>query len=1008
MHLHNHGQHSVIDGHGLIEDYLKLAQADGQASFALTDHGSLGGIVDLYQTAHKLSKTGSTIKPIAGIELYVDAFELREKDYPGHLTVIARNEAGYRALIAANNLAHRQFYYRPRITIQQIIENNFAEDWYILTGCMSSPIINRTLPEALNIVQQLQLHSAGVFLEVMYHPTSDPNFTQKQSDYLNRIMDISKATQLPPVLTNDCHYATKLQETIHHDILLHSRGENGLEFDGNEFYFKTTEEMQTLANSMGISNAVGNAIDLSARCELVIPEADTLSWHVPDIAEGRSEEKLRAIVWDRISNLPVDYQQRYEYEMGVLATSPAILNSYLVAHDVVDWCAQRGITIAARGSMGGSLVSYLLGISLEDPVKYNLSFSRAVNPARPTIPDFDLDVSSSRRPEILDYLKQRYVGNIPIASYTHYGPKGAMRKVLRGEGIRTPDEINVWCKPLPEVWPPLPVVWNEELGEYVYEEKTDDDDLGVEVEFDEVRQEYVVTGAPTVEGGGAIHKRIVWKPGWLNDIPMPYRVWIFLFKGLYSSNSVHPSGILISGPERPIEHEVPFQWIASSKTLASSYDMYTLKKIGLFKLDVLGLRTLDQLAYMKTMSGVDLPDDNYDEEMVLAAFGADLLAEIFQMDGYACRSVLKQIGGANDFMDIVAANTLARPGASDFTEFYRGGYAGLVDQYPLVHDVLEETNGLILYQEQVMEIARVLADFDDIEQDDVKESIKYFRQEHWAATIEPKFRERCLAKGVDATNILLAISKMAKYTYNKAHALTYAAISYKMMWYKIHYPAIYYAAVFDDTDDKARLILESHVFGVQWHIADINTSEYKTVVREDGIHLGLSAIKGVGPAAFEAIRVTRPFTSLEDLMARIERRKCNSRVITAMKDASALLPLGERGVPVAFTEAFGFNQEILDIAISKELAEWMHEYYHGRLGGFVTNVRAFNVIKEGANFGKEMARIKVVNIRGGREAIFFPNIWAKAKGVIRQGAAVQLTGTYNSKSEFLVEHGGVI
>lgn len=965
MHLHNHSQYSVIDGFGLIHDYLELAHDDGQAAFALTDHGTLGGIIDLYSEAKKIG-----VKPIAGIELYVDAFELGSSDNQqrsyGHLTILAKNEAGYRALIAANNLAHRQFYYRPRITLQQLIEGGFCTDWYILSGCMSSPINNHPFPDALNMVQALHRASSGVFLEAMWHPSNNQEFEDKQWQYLERIAALKNATGLPVVLTNDCHFAKWQNEGIHNRLLNRSHAPSDLEFDGDGFYFKTQAQMEEIASALGIPDAVDNAVRLSSMCELYIPEVEQLSWHVPDITEGRPEETLRALAEGKLRNYGPEYRERFEYEMGVLRTSPAILNSYLVAEDVCRWCRERDIIIAARGSMGGSLVSFLLGITMEDPIKYTLSFGRAVNPARPTIPDFDLDVSSLHRAEVLDYLKQRYAGNIAIAAYTHFGPKGAFRKILRMEGLQDAQRINELCRELPDDW------------------------TGDDFAYSGTQHKYVGVAE------------------WTQNLPEQYHDEVQIYKGLYSTMSVHPSGLLVSGAERPIEHEVPFQWITSLKAPVSAFDMYTLKKIGLFKLDVLGLKTLDQLEFMERVTGATLPNDDYDDPEVLGAFGADLLAEIFQMDGYACRQVLKDIRGVNTFMDIVAANTLARPGAADFTKYYRSGFEGLVHEYPLISELLTETNGLILYQEQVMEIARILADFDDAEQDDVKESIKYFRHDNWENTIVPKFTARCHAKGIDPTNILAAIARMASYTYNKAHALTYAAIAYKMMWYKCKYPVVYYAATFDAAGDKPRLILESHFFGVHWHPPDVNSSEAFTVVRDGEIYLGLSSIKGVGPAAFEAIAENRPYQSLDDLMNRINRRKCNVRVIEAMRRAYALSSMGQDGEPAAFVEAYGFSMRYLDAQESQELYAWQREFHTERLGGFITEMRTFKVRAQGNNHGREMARLRIGNINGTKDAVVFPDVWRRAGALLHAGAAVKLEGEYQLSGEFIVHTGEVV
>jgi len=699
-------------------------------------------------------------------------------------------------------------------------------------------------------------------------------------------------------------------------------------------------------------------------CNLTIPEADNPPWYVPDVTGGHPKAKMIQICEAALSarGLPEEYWERYRYELSVLSTSPAILNSYLVTYDVVGFCRDNNIPVAARGSMAGSLISWLMDITLEDPIKWALSFSRAVNPARPSIPDFDLDVSSIRRPEILEYLREKYNDNIPIAAYSHYGPKGALKKVFRMEGLREFKDINEITKLLPDGWP-------EGDGAPRYDPKS---------------------------------KRYIGTDPWWDNIPEQYRNYVGIYKGVYSTLSAHPSGIIISGKERELKYELPLQWIASSKQLVSAYDMYTLKKMGLYKLDLLGLRTIDQLDYMERLSGAKLPDDNYDDPDVLWAFRDSLLAEIFQMDGWACRHALNVIQGAQTFEDLIAVNSLARPGSKDFLPFYRTGNESLITEYPLLQEVLGPTRGLILYQEQVMEIARILADFDDAEQDDIKESIKYFNHDNWSKTIEPKFQAGAEAKGINPTNILESISKMANYTYNRAHAMTYAAIAYKMMWYKVYYPAVYYAAVYDGTEDKQRLILESHQFKVKWHPADVNNSESSTVIRNGEIYLGLSSIKGVGPAACKELIRIRPFTSVEDLTARVEKKRCNNAVITKLQDAFAFSSLGVRGKLSTFQENFGFNYRYMDHELVQKIYGMNGP---GQIAGFISNLRSIIITKSGKNEGKEMCITSLLNSSGTTKCVMFPDTWNKARGKLYTGQAIIFKGEYQVSGDFIVSGG---
>jgi DNA polymerase III subunit alpha len=991
MHLHNHSVYSVIDGKAPIEHYVEAAVKDEQKSFALTDHGTLAGTINAYKQFKDVG-----INFIPGMEMYVDVAELRETTFPGHITVLAKNEDGYRALIAANNIAHSQFFHRPRLTLQQIIEGGFAKDWILLSGCMSSPIFDRPFNEALEIIKQLNSHSAGFFLEFMHHESDKDSFNIKQNEYIEKVVAFRDATDFPVVITNDCHYAHKHQEEIHRQLMSVSQDPESIEFDGEGFYLKTTKEMEAIASKFNAPYAVDNAVSLSAMCNVHISEADNPVWYVPDITGGNPKAKMTQICEAALNdkNLSEEYWERYRYELDVLSTSPAILNSYLVTYDVVGFCTNNGIPVAARGSMAGSLISWLMDITLEDPIKWKLSFNRAVNPARPSIPDFDLDVSSARRPEIIAYLKERFSENIPISSYSHYGPRGALRKILRMEGIREFKDIDILSKSLPNAWPiRYKLIFNEETGNYEYPPT---------VEEDLAKQE------TTVEVGGANgqdHESEHIRPDWLYEIPKNYWNYIAIFEGLYSSLSAHPSGILVSGEDRELEHEIPMQWIASSKQLTSAYDMYTLKKLGLYKLDVLGLKTLDQLAYMENVTGEKVPDDNYDDPRVLAGFGVGLLAEIFQMDGNACRSVIKQIHGIETFEDMIAANTLARPGSAVFTKYYRSGFESLLREYPDLQGILGPTNGLILYQEQVMDIARVLADFNDQEQDDIKEAIKYFRHEVWTRTIEPRFRKGAQAKGVDPEHILQAISRMASYTYNRAHAMTYAAIAYKMMWYKIYYPAIYYAAVYDGTEDKSKLLLESHHFKVKWHPADVNTSEANTIIREGEIYLGLSSIKGVGPAACEALAKARPFTDIDDLKARVEKKRCNSSVITKLQESFACASLGVQGRYNTFQDNFGFNYRFMDHKLVEGIYGWNSS---NQIAGFVTSYRSLTIKEGKRNAGQEMCMLEVINSFGKTKCVMFPEVWKRAKGNIYNGIAIMFQGNYQVDGSFIVAHGAEI
>lgn len=965
VHLHNHSQYSILDGKGSIVRYLDAVAEDGQTAFALTDHGTMGGAIELYKQAHKRN-----LKPIIGCELYVDPGEYRGTQFPLHLTVLARNEKGYRDLITANTIAAKNFYYRPRITIRDLIENELMKDWIVLSGCMSglvpSPILDRDWAQATTMVEALERNCAQLFIEMMWHDAPDGDFAKRQGAVFNGLIDMATQKGLALALTNDCHYISCSDEELHQSLIKGAGDKvQGIEFDGEGFHFKTDAEMFALAERLDIVDAYENTQDIADACDISIPEVDGVHWYVPDITGGRPEDAIRDVCEVELGmreayETPVDqaYLDRYAHEMSVLQKSPPIMNSYLVAYDLIEWCRSNGIPAAARGSMAGSLISWLLGITQEDPVKFRLNFNRAVNPARPTIPDFDIDVSSSHRKEVLAYLAEKYHDSRPICAYAEYGPRGASRHVMRLRGVGYSDN-NGFSKELDESW--------------------------ALVDF---------SNLPTVDG-------------------VPLEAQIQVFEGLYANKTIHPAGVLLAGPERSLDYEVPMEWIASQKTLVSQYDMYTLKDMGLFKLDILGLNTLDRLEQMYRETGV-MPPNEYDDPDVFLAFDAGAVAEIFQMDGYAAREAIKGVGVYN-FEDIVAINALVRPGAIQFLKVYRQGEPALMAEYSDLIPVLDYTNGLIIYQEQVMQITGILADFDDAEQDDVKEAIKYFKSDVFNKELFPKFDQRVRAKGLDPTNIWNSIVQFAGYAFNRAHAVSYAGIAYRMMWYKVYHPAAYYAAVFDDCkpEDRMRLIIESANFDVEWHLADVNKSMVGTTSEGNAVYMGLSSIKGIGPATCDAIIEARDmspgtpgmlvkFETFEDFEARVNKQKCNKGKKEILEAVGAF-PWAETGDADKIVEAYGIDPDVLKPEVIKQIS--VHDSHH--LGGFVVGTRP-STIKKGNNAGKEFAYINVMSPLGEYSAIAWPDEWKKAKGLLTQGQVpVILNGRWDKKT-FVMDGGQVV
>lgn len=919
-HLHNHGQFSVLDGQATIADYATAAVADGQPAFALTDHGTLGGIIEGYKACREAG-----IAFIAGCELFVDPKEVA--DYPQHLTVLTMDEQGYRDLIRANNIAQRQFHYRPRISMRQLIDEELMRHWVVLSGCFTS-IISRWIVagdgRAKQAAELLAKYAGAFYIELMWHPGND-EWTEQQRMLIRGLKELSRELSIPCVLTNDCHYVSKEREQIHQQFLRSRQvASKGIVFDAQGFYLKSASMMHQIAEKIGVPEAASNIVEVINLCrEFRIPELEKRAWHVPKVPRPIAQLKQLCEVYFQADH-PKEYQERYERELGVLEKAPIIAQSYLIAYDLVAWCRGQGIMVAGRGSMAGSLISHILGITTEDPIRHRLLFERAVSPARPTIPDFDIDVSSRRRGEVLDYLQKKYAHSAPIVTYGHYGPRGATRSVLRALGWPNPRVDDV-CRGMGEEW------------EFA--------DLSVLTE--DVRT--------VVEG----------------------------MRGLYFNLSVHPAGVVLADENRPLEREVPLAWVASSQQMATQYDMYALKELGFFKLDILGLNTLDQLEHMARVSGTQSPEE-YDDPKVYEVFRRGDTSEIFQLDGWAARRVLKRIP-INSFEDIVAVNALKLPGAAGFVDMYREGTTELTDFYPEIEPILAATRGIVLYQEQVMEICCVLAGFDDAEQDDIKEAIKYFHPEVFSK-MEERFQQGCPR---DHNLIWQAIKGFSGYAFNRAHAVTYAALAYKMAWYKRYHPQAFYAAVFDECDDIPRLLLESYHYGVRWRAADVNTSEYKTILRDGEICLGLGKIRGLGPATAMAIMARRPIKSMEDLAAKQEgSRALSEKQRMMLQQTGTLTSIGINGDKKIMDELYDFNTNLL----SQELVEKANDVHKSSISGWLVDMSQREIVKPGYNKGRYMGYVTLGNTKGTFRAIMFPDLWSQFCKEVHGGPALELRG----------------
>jgi DNA polymerase-3 subunit alpha len=926
-HLHAHSQYSVGDGHCTVQCYVDLAKADGQKAVALTDHGNIAAAIELYKACKE-----NDLKAIIGCELYVD-FGSRP-NYPSHLTVLAADRQGYRDLITAVSMSHANFYYRPRIDIQTLIDQKLMAHWIVLSGCRSG-LLDHALLEGTGgpeLIEILRTAAGQFYLEVMYHPA----LTQETADKRDRLLalkivlsDPSKGN-IPAVLTNDCHYATAADEEAHQEWAMAANTEENhvLTYDIRNLYFRPQSEMWYLAQNLGLPESfISNTQRIVADCKVKIPEVDKVKWSVPIVA--LNPEMVAMTMIGDISGMGEEYQTRLQREMNVLSAAPHILQSYLVAADIMTWCREKDLPAFCRGSMAGSIVSWLLHITHDDPILHNLKFERAVNPARPTIPDFDIDVSSERRGEVLEYILAKYPESQPICSYSHYGPRGATKIVLRGMGTSFA-EANKLTKRIPEEW---------------------------DSDYEQL-------------------------------LPENVRPVVKTFQGVLGNVSIHPAGIVLGEKDRPLAREVPKTWVPSSKQFGSQFDMYSLKSMGLFKLDILGLKTLDQLKRMADIAG-KMPPAEYDDPKVLDIFKRGLLSEVFQFDGWAVRNVLHDIG-VDSFEDLVAANALARPGANLGVASYQYGDNALLISYPQLESVLGYSRGAFLYQEQAMEATRILAGFDDGLQDDVKEATKYFRAEVFEK-LEPVFMEGCAKNGVEGHLVWDAIKRFSGYAFPRAHSVSYAGMAYRMAWYKAYFPQAFYTACFDDCDSRTRCLLESLALGVGWRMPTMNEMTFACRFDGSDVVLGLSAIKGMGERSAEAVSKAIPSDNVEDFLSKLNKSKCNK------KNQAALADVGITGelVEDRFLELLGFSHYLLDSSAAKSICHTDEI----TASGFVLDYREFD--KQSDNFA---ATITLGSITADSRVLLGKKGWRKIKEIGDPVGKAMVFGGYWENGSLLASH----
>ncbi|MFC1622933.1 DNA polymerase III subunit alpha [Patescibacteria group bacterium] len=886
-HLHVHSHYSLLDGLAKIEDLVGRAKELGMESLALTDHGVMYGVVEFYVKAKEAG-----LKPIIGCEMYVAPSGLENKNNTeadktrNHLTLLVRNEKGYKNLMKLVSIAHLEgFYYKPRID-RKVLEK-YSEGLIGLSGCVQGEVpqtvINKGVKDAKKIALEYEriLGKGNFYMEIQHLPE-----LEKQGIANEGMVQINKETGIPLVATGDIHYSKKEDATTQ-DILLciqtnrKVHEENRMNLMDFDLSMKSPEEMIDLFKD--IPEAIENTQKIVERCnyDIVLGETQLPHFEVP---EGHTDVTfLRQMTKDGLSkryenkkDVTQEHLDRMDYELSIIEKM-GFPSYFLIVQDFVNWAREQGIVVGpGRGSAAGSFVSYLIGITDIDPIKYDLLFERFLNPERISMPDVDMDFADDRRDEVLEYVRQKY-GNDRVAQIITFGTMAA-RAAIKDCG-RALDYPYDFCDKASKMIPMFSSIEDalEDVPEFKKFYDTDPE------------AKKLIDNAMKLEG-------------------------------IARHASMHACGVVIT--KDPVTEYTPLQNITGSKEgtvtqYASSTKYSVVEKIGLLKMDFLGLKNLtiiqNALNVIKAIKGVDIDIEkiSLEDEKTYKLLQEAKTTGVFQLESSGMKRYLKQLQ-PNNLEDVIAMVALYRPGPMDWIPDFidrKHGRKKIEYLHPKLEPVLEKTYGVAVYQEQVMQLAQQLAGYSLGEADMLRKAmgkkiVELIQEE------KKKFVEGSFKNGIDkktAEGIFAFIEPFAGYGFNRSHAACYGLIGYQTAFLKAHYPAEFMAALLtsdqDNTDRIAIEVDEAEQMGIPVLPPDINESfeEFAVIKNEEGtecIRFGLNAVKNVGHAIAHEIVLERkkngPYKNLEDLIDRVTNKDLNKKSIEALAKVGALENLGER------------------------------------------------------------------------------------------------------------------
>ena len=1038
IHLHNHSDNSLLDGAQNVPSVLETITDLGMDSVALTEHGNLFGAVSFYKKAKD-----KNIKPIIGCEVYVAKGSRFQKDRSSgmgqynHLVLIAQNYQGYKNLMKIVTHGYLEgFYYKPRVDTE--ILQKYNEGIICLSACLKGILPETLIYNGLEAGKKVAEEYSSIFPGRYYIELQNHGIPEELQN-IQLATKLAKEMNLPIIATNDAHYAKK-EHYKAHDVHIcigtgkHLSDKNRLKYPGNEFYFKSQDEMFSLFKQF--PEALENTRALTDSVDLEIPMEDYhLPWYsIPGDKKSKDiDEYLKTLcstgLKNKYENINSEINNRLDYELSVIKKM-GFASYFLITADFVEYAKKNKIPVGpGRGSAPGSIVSYALGITNIDPLKHNLIFERFLNPDRISMPDIDIDFCVERRGQVIDYLKSIY-GEDSVTQIITFGKMNA-RAVIRDVGrvmSYSYSEVDKIAKMIPE---------------------------GPKVTLDQaLKQNSDLRSVSQTNYKELIDNAKV-------------------LEGMTRHASIHAAGVVVAPGD--LTDFVPL-YRSSQGDVTTQYDMKELESIGLLKMDFLGLRNLTvidktvDLIKKRFDKEIDIDKIDMEDPKVYELFAKGLTVGIFQFESAGMREFLKKLK-PKGIDGLIAMNALYRPGPMQNIDRYikrAHGKEKVEYVHPLLEEALKETYGIIVYQEQVMQIANIIAGFTLSEADEMRRAIgKKIRS--LMDQMADKFVKGAVKNGLSkgkAKQIFELIDKFAQYGFNKSHSVAYSYIAYQTGWLKTHYTAEFMSAnltsEMNNTNKVVVLINECRKLDIKVHAPDINNSGINfEPLNDKEISFGLNAVKNVGVKALEQCIEVRnkhgKFQSIFDFISKVDQRLVNKKVLESLILAGAFDSLNENraqlfeAVDLAINygnqvdkqtnknqiNLFGDQEELVKVPNLPIIEDWDNQEKLSKekevLGIYVSGnplIKYADIIEELSNYdfsekqilkensivkiggavtnfklhfdkkNQQMAFFNLDCLGGQAEAIIFHDAFDKYKEIIKDNNIVFLVGHTSTQNDF--------